>query len=130
MEALEETVQRDPNHDLAMAMLGDLLLTSYWSGAVDSKSDIERAAELGRRALALNPNSQQAYYTMAGVYFLRFQRAPFLAEIEQVLDLNPNNANYLGTSALLLVFVGERERPLRLIQKAMRLNPHHPGWYH
>ena len=51
-------------------------------------------------------------------------------ELDQVLDLNPNNANHLGASALLFVAVGERERALALMHKAMRLNPHHPGWYH
>jgi hypothetical protein len=25
--------------------------------------------------------------------------------------------------------VGEWERGLKLMEKAMRLNPHHPGWY-
>jgi hypothetical protein len=25
---------------------------------------------------------------------------------------------------------GERERGVNLMEKAMRLNPHHPGWYH
>ena len=67
---------------------------------------------------------------MAEVHFLRFQRAPCLAEIERGLDLNPNYANYLAASALLLVALGQWERGLDLMRKAMRLNPHHPSWYH
>ena len=51
-------------------------------------------------------------------------------EIEQVLELNPNNANYLEISALFLMGLGQWERSLSLMRKAMRLNPHHPGWYH
>ena len=31
---------------------------------------------------------------------------------------------------MLLECVGERERGLRIMTKAMRLNPHHPGWYY
>jgi adenylate cyclase len=128
--ALEETVQRDPNHDLAVALLGDLVAGPYSLGYVDDKSVLERAAELGQRAVALNPSSQPAHFVMAEVYFLTFQRGPCLAEIEQVLDLNPNNANYLALSALFLASMGEWERGVGLMCKAMRLNPHHPGWYH
>ena len=42
--ALEEIVQRDPNHDLAMALLGDLLTGPYWLGYTDDQSELERAA--------------------------------------------------------------------------------------
>jgi adenylate cyclase len=128
--ALEEAVQRDPNHDLALALLGDLVGAPYWLGYVDDKSGLERSAELGQRALALNPNSQPAHFTLAQVYYSRRQRGPCLAEIEQILDLNPNHANYVAISALFLAMMGEWERGLELVHKAMRLNPHHPGWYH
>jgi adenylate cyclase len=67
---------------------------------------------------------------MAQIHYQRFHQAACLAETEQVLALNPNNANYLAISALFLMGLGQGERSLALIQKAMRLNPHHPGWYH
>jgi adenylate cyclase len=130
IEALEEVVQCNPKHDLALALLGDLISTPYWLGYTDSQYDLGRATELGKRALALNPNSQPAHTTMAINYYLRFQKAPCLKEIEQVLNLNPNNANYLANSALFLMGLGQWEEGLALIEKAMRWNPHHPGWYH
>jgi tetratricopeptide (TPR) repeat protein len=52
-----------------------------------------------------------------------------LKEIEQALNLNPNNANYLANSALFLMGLNQKEEGLALIGKAMRRNPHHPGWY-
>jgi len=130
IEAMETIVQRDPNHDLAMALLGDLITGPYWLGYTDNQYDLGRATELGKRALALNPNSQPAHLTMAIIYYLRLQKALCLAEIEQVLNLNPNNANYLANSAVFLMGTGQWEHGLALIGKAMRLNPHHPGWYH
>jgi adenylate cyclase len=130
IEALEKVVQRDPDHDLAMALLGDLITGPYWLGYTDSHYDLGRATELARRALALNPNSQPAHLTMAIIYYLRFQKSLCLEEIEQVLNLNPNNANYLANSAVFLMGTGQWEEGLTLINKAMRLNPHHPGWYH
>ena len=128
--ALEKVVQRDPNHDLAMALLADLVGGPYFMGYIDDMSGLERAETLARKALALNPKSQQAHFAMAQIHYQRFHQAACLAEIEQVLALNPNNANYLAISALFLMGLGQGERSLTLIKKAMRLNPHHPGWYH
>jgi adenylate cyclase len=130
IEAMDTVVQRDPNHDLALALLGDLLTGPYWLGYTDDQYDLGRAAELGKRALALNPNSQPAHLTMAIVYYMRLQKAACLGEIEQVLNLNPNNANFVANSALFLMGLDQWERALELMGKAMCLNPHHPGWYH
>ncbi|MDH3676219.1 MAG: hypothetical protein OES12_12055, partial [Anaerolineae bacterium] len=128
--ALEEMVQRDPNHDLATALLADLVGAPYFMGYVDDTSSLERAETLARKALALNPNSQPAHFALAQIHYVRFHQAPCVAEIEQVLKLNPNNANYLAISALFLMGMGQGEQGQALMQKAMRLNPHHPGWYH
>jgi tetratricopeptide (TPR) repeat protein len=130
IEALEKVVQRKPDHDLALALLGDLISAPYWLGYTDDQYDLGRALELGKRALALNPNCQPAHITMAINYYLRFQKALCLNEIEKALSLNPNNANYLANSALFLMGIGHGEAGLELIGKAMRWNPHHPGWYH
>lgn len=129
-QALEQVVKRDPDHDLALALLGDLISGPYWLGYTDDQCDLERATELGKKALSLNPNSQPAHITMAIVYYLQSEKALCLEEIEKVLSLNPNNANYLANSALFLMGIGQREEGLAFIDKAMRWNPHHPGWYH
>ena len=129
IEAMEKVVQRDPDHDLAMALLGDLITGPYWLGYTDSQYDLGRATELGKRALALNPNSQPAHLTMAIIYYFRLQKELYLEEIEQVLNLNPNNAHYLAVSALFMMGIGQKEEGLALIGKAMHLNPHHVGWY-
>ncbi len=129
-EALEKIVSRDPDHDLALALLADLISTPYWLGYTDDQYDLGRGAEMGRRALALNPNSQPAYIALAINYFSRSKKELFLNAIEQALRLNPNHSNYLGNCALFLMGTDQREEGLALIRKAMRWNPHHPGWYH
>ena len=128
--ALEQAVDRDANNVMAAALLGDLLATTYHIGIDDSESLLDRAESLGRKALALDLNCQPAHYTMALVYFLRLQRGLCVEEINKTLLLNPNSANYLAASALLLGPLGEWNRALELLNKATRLNPHHPGWYH
>ncbi len=130
VEALEQTLRNQPDHALASAALGDLVASSYWFGYDDDASNLAGAERLARRAVALDPNCQPARYTMALIHFLKFQRSLFLDEAEQALRLNPNNANTLAVVALHLGMVNEWERAVKLMEKAMRLNPHYPGWYH
>jgi adenylate cyclase len=67
---------------------------------------------------------------MALIHFLKFQRALFLEEVERAHQLNPNNAHFIAVLSLHVGMVGEWDRAMKLMGKAMRLNPHHPGWYH
>ena len=128
--ALETTLQRDPNHAMAAAMLADLMATTYLFGYVDDTAVVDRSEALARRAVALDPNSQVARFTMALIHFLRFQRPQFLAEAEHALKINPNHTLYTAAIAMHLGMAGDWDRGLSLIKRAMRLNPHHPGWYH
>jgi adenylate cyclase len=130
MNALEKTVRHYPDQALAMAALGDLVATTYMFGYEEDESLLVRAESLGRKALALDPNCQPARFTMAFIHFLKFQRSLFMDEVEQCLQLNPNNAHFLAVLSLHVGMVGEWDRAMKLMGKAMRLNPHHPGWYH
>jgi adenylate cyclase len=130
MSALEKTVRHNPDHALATAALGDLVATTYMFGYEEDESLLVRAEALGRKALALDPNCQPARFTMAFIHFLKFQRSLFLEEVEQCLQLNPNNAHFIAVLSLHVAMVGEWDRAMKLMGKAMRLNPHHPGWYH
>ena len=67
---------------------------------------------------------------MAQIHYMRLEQAPCLAEIERILELNPHNSTCVAMSALFLTGLGQMERGQTLIKLAMRLNPHHPGWYH
>ena len=130
VEALEQTLRHNPDHPLALAALGDMVASSYWFGHDENAADLSRAETLARRAVALDPNCQSARFTMALIHFLKFQHKLFLNEAEHALRLNPSNANTTAAVSLLLGMVGDWERAVKLMQHAMRLNPHHPGWYH
>lgn len=130
LNALEKTVRHNPDHALAAAALGDLVATTYMFGYEEDESLLVRAEALGRKALALDPNCQMARFTMAFIHFLKFQRSLFLDEAEQCLQLNPNNAHFIAVVSLHVAMVGEWDRAMKLMGQAMRLNPHHPGWYH
>jgi len=130
MTALENTVQRYPDHPLAAAALSDLLVAAYLFGYDEDKSKIARAEALARKAMALDPRCQTARFTMALVHFLKFQRELFLAEADQAINLNPNHASYMAAIAMHMWMVGKWKNAIELVNRAKILNLHYPGWYH
>jgi tetratricopeptide (TPR) repeat protein len=71
-----------------------------------------------------------AYFALASAYFFRKEMALFRQASETALALNPNNALVLAELGGLLGYTGELERGLAMTEKAMKLNPHYPGWYY
>jgi adenylate cyclase len=130
MNALEKSVRDNPDHALSKGALSDLLASSYLFGHDDNSSILERAEMLARKAVALDSNCQVAHWGMALVFFLRFQRRLFLNEAKLAIRLNPNNTLFVAAASLHIAMVGEWELAMKMIGKAMRLNPHHPKWYH
>jgi tetratricopeptide (TPR) repeat protein len=130
MNALERSVQQNPDHALATAALGDLLASTFMFGYDEDPSNLARAEVLARKAVTLDPNCQIVRFTMAFIHFLKFDRSLFLDEARQALSLNPNNAHFIAVLSLHFGMVGEWKLAMELIRKAMRLNPHHPGWCH
>jgi adenylate cyclase len=130
MNALEGSVRQNPDHALATAALADLLASTFMFGYDEDPSNLARAEVLARKAVTLDPNCQIVRFTMAFIHFLKFDRSLFLDEARQALSLNPNNAHFIAVLSLHFGMVGEWKLAMELIHKAMRLNPHHPGWCH
>jgi adenylate cyclase len=62
------------------------------------------------------------------LYMNNFARS--LAEIEQALTLNPNNADVLAiVGGGMLPWLGRPEEGAKLVGRAVRINPRHPDWY-
>jgi adenylate cyclase len=129
LEALERAVEQDPDSALIHAMLADMYGVEYHLLGADERA-LRRMEDLVRRALHLDPRSRLAHQMRAMAHYFGGKRAPFVREAERTLALNPNNTSALASCGLFLAAAGEWEWGLALLRKSMRLNPHHPGWYH
>ena len=61
------------------------------------------------------------------LYLRRFARAE--AHHERALALNPNDAHFAANMGHLQTYLGHPDDCVAWVEKAMRLNPHHPDWY-
>ena len=127
---LEGAVKREPTYAEAWAWLAMLTIDEYRLGFNPQPEPRRRTTAAAREAVRLAPDSEVAYQALAYSRFYDDDLDGFFVAAERALELNPNNAQVIASLGLHLVYAGESERGLALLQKAAVLNPQHPGWYY
>jgi adenylate cyclase len=126
----EKAVALDPEYAEAYAQLGRTYLFEWayhWSADPQTP---KRAFELARKALALDDSLPMAHSRLGMLYALQQQHDQAIAEGEQAIALDPNNADsYFQQAWVLATCAGRPEEALRNLAQAMRLNPRYPPPY-
>jgi tetratricopeptide (TPR) repeat protein len=126
LQALSEAHQRFSNHVTILAMLADMHAQAFLLGVYDEPK-LTQVEKMARQAIPLDDKCQLAHWVMGWVYFLRFQAEPCVRELDIALSLNSNYAIVLFASAYMLAMIGDWDRGISLIKKALHLNPHYSG---
>ncbi len=126
---LEQAVDLDPEYALAYAHLAQLLIHEYAAGYTRLAQSREKAEAAAQRAVALAPSDAFAHFALAHVYSLTNQKEKLIEEIDRVLALNPNDAHAIGDLGVHMIYFGEPERGLWMVEKAYELNPGYTGYY-
>jgi serine/threonine protein kinase len=127
--ALEHAVKQGPDRADCWATLAWLYREEYTHGFNLRPDPLERALAASRRALDAGPSNHLAHAAFASTLFFRCDLPGFRAAAERAIALNPMEgytAAYLG---MLIAYSGDWERGCALADRAMQLNPNHPGWY-
>ncbi len=99
-----------------------------WSDRPDWSA--EQSVKYAEKALALNDTLPQTQFVRGFVYLQierRFEDAGIHAKTAIALD--PNAADSHALLGTILSYLGQLDESVRLIQKAIRLNPHAPARY-
>jgi tetratricopeptide (TPR) repeat protein len=82
-----------------------------------------------KKALAMDDKDWHSHYTLSYLYLLRQEHDKAIAANERAIALNPNAADAYSMLGLVLTFSGRAEEGIKVIEKAMRLNPIPPTPY-
>jgi tetratricopeptide (TPR) repeat protein len=107
--AAERALSLDPNVPEAYLARGDLLWTHSQRFAHD------RAVQEFRRALGLNPESDEIHRRLARVYVHVGFFDEALQHAERALAVNPSNAQALNSRAQALLWMGRDEEALSIL---------------
>jgi adenylate cyclase len=128
----ERAIGLDPSFAEAHAGLAVALTSDYWKNAYrdpSARTRLDRALEAANRAVALDPNDATCHRALAHVHLCR--RSFDLADHHLALgsDINPNDSVFLAYRSWFDICIGRPAEALGWLDRAVRLNPHLPGWY-
>ena len=121
---LEQSLAIDPNYARACAKLSWTHF-SAWVEPLDADylqaAALDRALELARKAVQLDPNLPEAHARLGMVLVRRREHGRGIAAFERALALNPNFTDF--SFAHSLVLAGEPERAVEAAERIVRLDP-------
>jgi TolB-like protein len=133
LDLFERALTLDPNSVNAQSWLaialGNRLLDFP---AYASAGDIERADELGGKAVTASPQSSVAHFAKGQVLRVQKRYEEAISEFETVLTLNRNWAGAIFALAWCKFHTGLIDETIPLLQQLMRLSPRDPYigiWY-
>jgi TolB-like protein/Flp pilus assembly protein TadD len=125
----EKAIALDSQYTEAYVNLGWTYYMEWvWHWSADPQT-LERALALAQQALTLNDFVPGAHLLLGQVYIHQQRYDQAVAEGERAIALDPNNADIYALYADVLNFAGRSEDALRVIEQAMRLNPHYSPLY-
>jgi len=123
-------LELDPMYAEAYAGLG----ATYWHDWFfqwnqDRTQTLERAFELTQKAVALDDSLPRPHRVLGLVYVWKKQHDQAVVEARQAIALDPNDADSYLQLGGILILAGQPEEAIKLIEKAMRLNPRYSAAY-
>ena len=122
-----ELADRYPDSSMVWTVRGSLALdgAELFDISPPAESSLKASLEFHKKAVFLDPRNSKAHQGLAvTLYFLGEVDSAFAAA-ETALSINPNDSENLGEYGLLRCVAGDWNYGLRLVRKAMQLNPFH-----
>jgi len=127
----EQAVALDPEFARAYCYLAsiDNNLVTYVAGDPALLAARERAWQLAARAVALDDSDPLTHLSMAWCHLWRREFDATRLHLDIATRLNPNDADRAMDRGTTLMYLGEPEAAIEVMEAAMRLNPFHPDTY-
>jgi adenylate cyclase len=110
-------------------VLGRTYYIEWFFGWNRTPQVLTQAEERARQARALDNTLPAPYVLLSTISLRNKQHDQAIAEAERVVALAPNNADGYLNLGVIFAASGRPNEAVRLIEKAMRLNPRYPPIY-
>jgi len=133
VKLIDRALQLDPGYAHAHAWRGCILGQQWGYGWCSDRDTTQQ--EVGfelARAVALDDNDADVHRILAAIGILENDHTRARYHQDRALALNPNYDLVVVQMGELFTWLGQAAEGVEWIQKAMKLNPHHPArfWSH
>jgi len=120
-----QAIALDPNFARAYGSMAVLLTRSFTASFSDEDPQKikDKALFYALKAVELNDKSQNTYWALGFTHLYRKEIPQAEQAVTKALKIAPNYADGLALLALIKNHIGEAETSIKLINKAMLLNP-------
>jgi TolB-like protein len=125
----EKALRKDPDYALAhgyLALTG-LAIAGYGAAAPDL---IATFADRANLAVTLSPEDPRCHRILAMLRLHQRQYDSADLHLKRALELNPSDAHTMAHNGYHLAMRGKPFEALQSLERAVRINPIHPDWYH
>lgn len=131
VNTLQYSVNTDPEYALGWAVLGEIFIGGYFMGykTVNVDNAAEEALKCGRKSVKIDPLCQHAYQTMALANLFLHNRAECMNVINEWSNITPAATGIAGGIGACLIFAGEYERGIKMLDESVHLNPYYQWWF-
>ena len=127
----ERALALDPDYAEAYTRLANTYVQEWNQGWKQHPEEtLDRAEALALKATEINSGLAFAHAILEHLYLWKKEHDKAIASGERALALDPNDSDTHAIHAMTLSWAGRPVEALSAVEKAMRLNPHHPHWYH
>ncbi len=128
-DVLSEALLRDPTNGLVHSYLAlaTVILGKY---GLSADTELRTALSLASTGVSLSPEEARTHRILGLVrlYLREYDAAEH--HVARSLELNPYDADTIAQMGYLLVLRGRGDEGIAWMDRAVRLNPLHPDWYH
>jgi class 3 adenylate cyclase/TolB-like protein len=121
---VEDAIKRDPSNAGAYVEFGFGLRDAIALGWVeDVVAALMRTEEAARKAIALDPQSAQAYVLLGRVLLITHDYDGAGEALQRAIKLNPSDSEALAGLGDVLIFSGRVEGAIKSLERALAINP-------
>ena len=123
----QRAIEMDPRYSAAYAELAWTHINDFLYGwSVFPNKSLQQAHDLATHALNIDGANARAHSALGYVYVRRTQYDLALSELQQALELNPNDSQSQYVLGSVMLYSGRKDEAIHWKKKALQLNP--KGW--
>ena len=121
---LRRAIELDPNYAAAYTGMAETYLIAVAMGWAESPTEaLARAEETAARALSLDTLEVRARIVLGRINIARHRYEEAQAEMARAITINPNNASALAGRGNVLMWLGQTDAAIELLEQAQRIDP-------
>jgi len=121
---LRRAIELDPNYAAAYTGMAETYLIAVAMGWAESPTEaLARAEETAATALSLDTLEVRARIVLGRINIARHRYEEAQAEMARAITINPNNASALAGRGNVLMWLGQTDAAIELLEQAQRIDP-------